>query len=228
MSDTRPDVPGRPAAAAATSEPIRVDEDLAAFTSDIADQVESFVYAVTEVARGHSPEVAISQLLLQVSQLTLAGGRLGAIRDVVPDERFEPDTGPDPDADDLRAALAELLAPIDEYTEIFDPYGEPELVQQRLSDDIAGITSDLVHGLQHFKAGRSAEALWWWQFSYLSSWGATAGSSLRALQSVVSHVRLDGLIDDEVEAEDRLLAETAVAAVQGTESPLDIGPSRQE
>jgi recombination protein RecR len=71
------------------------------------------------------------------------------------------------------------------------PYGDAELVTNRLSDDIADVVTDLVHGLQHYRAGRSLEALWWWQFSYLSNWGGTATAVLRALQSVVSHVRLD-------------------------------------
>ena len=94
---------------------------------------------------------------------------------------------------------------------MFDPYGEPDLVQARLSDDIAGVVSDLLHGLAHFRAGRSDEALWWWQFSYLSSWGSTTGSALRALQSVVAHVRLDGsLVDREAAAEDALVADAVV------------------
>ena len=191
-----------------------MSEDMADFTAEIADQIESFIVAVREVAGGENPNTAVSLLLLEVSQLTLAGGRLGAIQDVVPDERFEPDTGLDPDVEGIRNSLATLLEPIDEYTEVFDPYAVPaELVGNRLSDDIADIVTDLGHGLAHYKAGRSSEALWWWQFSYLSNWGGTAGSVLRALQSVVSHVRLDAAVDDEVAAEDRLLAETAANAV---------------
>ena len=60
---------------------------------EIADQVESFCVAVREIAAAEDPDYAISLLLLEVSQLLLAGGRLGAISDVVPDERFEPDAG---------------------------------------------------------------------------------------------------------------------------------------
>jgi hypothetical protein len=192
-----------------------MSEDLTDFTAEIADQVESFVVAVREVATGANPSTAVSLLLLEVSQLSLAGGRLGAIQDVVPDERFEPDTGHDPDVEGIRHALAALLEPIDEFTEVFDPYALPaELVVSRLSDDIADIVTDLVHGLAHYKAGRAGEALWWWQFSYLSNWGATAGSVMRALQSVVSHVRLDSTADDETAMEDRLLAETAAEAVE--------------
>jgi hypothetical protein len=167
-------------------------DDLTDFAAEIHDQVESFVIAVREVARGHEPGGAVSMLLLEVSQLLLAGGRLGAIGDVVPEERFEPDAGPDPDIDELRERLAELLGPIDHYVEVFDPYeSPPSAVTFVLSDDLAGITGDLLHGLQHYSEGRAIEALWWWQFSYVSHWGTHAGAALRALQSVVAHARLD-------------------------------------
>jgi len=85
-----------------------------------------------------------------------------------------------------------LLGEADEYTELFDPYEmPPELVPSKLSDDIAGIASAVAHGLRHHRAGRIDEALWSWQFSYVSSWGTEASAVLRALQSVVSHDRLD-------------------------------------
>ena len=93
---------------------------------------------------------------------------------------------------ELRERLAKLLGPIDRYVEIFDPYQNPASAATFvLSDDIADVTADLIHGLQHFRAGRAIEALWWWQFSYLSHWGTHAGAALRALQSVVAHARLD-------------------------------------
>jgi hypothetical protein len=192
-------------------------DDLSDFTVEIADQVESFIVAVREIAAGEDPDYAISLLLLQVSQVLLAGGRLGAISDVVPDERFEPDAGFDPDVEGVRTSLANMLEPIDEHAALFDPYAqEPELFTSRLSDDIADVMSDLLHGLQHFRAGRATEALWWWQFSYLSNWGSTGSSALRALHSVVSHVRLDTEIDEQVLVEDRLLAQTAAEAATQT------------
>ena len=95
---------------------------------------------------------------------------------------------------------------------MFDPYAdEPEVIRSRLSDDLADVALDLIHGLTHYSEGRLNEALWWWQFSYLSNWGATASSVLRALHSVVSHVRLDTEID-ETAAEQRLLAQVAAEA----------------
>ena len=169
-----------------------MSDDPASFATQIADQVESFLLALREVARVARPEEAVSQLLLSVSQLLLAGGRLGALEDIVPEEEFEPDAGPDPDIDELRTALAKLLDPIDEYAEVFDPYEpRPELMICRISDDLSDVAANLLHGLQHYKAGRESEALWWWQFSYLSHWGSHASQTLRALQSVIAHDRLD-------------------------------------
>lgn len=189
-------------------------DDLSDFTAEIADQVESFVVAVREIAAAEDPDYAISLLLLEVSQLLLAGGRLGAISDVVPEEQFETDTGDDPDVEGLRTSLANLLDPIDEYATLFDPYSsDPEVFLSRLSDDLSAIMTDLLHGFAHYRAGRASEALWHWQFTYLSSWGSHASSVLRALHSVVSHVRLDIPVDEETLAEDRLLAETAADAV---------------
>lgn len=192
-----------------------ITDDLGDFTLEIADQIESFIVAVREIASGEDPEYAISLLLLEVSQLLLAGGRLGAIHDVVPHEPFEPDAGDDPDVEGLRTSLANLLEPIDEFAALFDPYShEPEVFTGRISDEIADVMSDLLHGLQHYRAGRSDEALWWWQFSYLSNWGSSASSVLRALHSVVSHVRLDTPIDDQAAAEEQLLAQVAVEATK--------------
>jgi hypothetical protein len=168
----------------------QLDDD--EFTADIAAQIESFLIAVGAVARGDFPGGTLSILLLEVSQLLLAGGRLGAVVDVVPNERYEPDAGVDPDADGLRERLAELLGPVDEYVEVFDPYQrDREVIASRLSDDLADVAADLFHGLAHFRAGRANEALWWWQYSYLANWGSTASSALRALHSAVAHTRLD-------------------------------------
>ncbi len=53
------------------------------------------------------------------------------------------------------------------------------------------MAADLMHGMAHFSAGRTAEALWWWQYSYLSSWGVDVLNAHAALRSLVSHLRLD-------------------------------------
>jgi hypothetical protein len=166
-------------------------DDLDDFAITIADQVESFLVAVRAVARGEADDSAVSMLLLEVSQLLLAGGRLGAIAEVTREEGFEEDPGPDPDLDELRDQLAVLLDPCDVYREVFDPLAVPtEVETRRISDDLAAIVAELAHGLTHFRAGRETEALWWWQFSYLSGWGPAASAALRALHSIVAGFRL--------------------------------------
>ncbi|MGP3989130.1 DUF5063 domain-containing protein [Streptomyces sp. 3N207] len=167
------------------------------FAVQISDQIESFIVSVTEVAKGDDPDSAVPYLLLEVSQLLLAGGRLGAHEDIVPDERYEPDVGPEPDVDELRERLAVLLDPVDVYSEVFDPYVPRSApVACRISDDLSDVLTDLRHGMAHYRAGRVSEALWWWQFSYLSNWGPTASAALRALQSLVAHVRLDKPLEE--------------------------------
>jgi hypothetical protein len=175
--------------------------DLEDLAQSVADQSQSFLLAVREIARTGDRSTAVPLLLLSVSQVLLAGARLGVQVDFVPREEYEPDVGPDPDLDDMRDRLSQLLEGADEYTEVFDPYGDPpEPVSSRLSDDLADIAACVAHGLQHFKAGSVEEALWWWQFSYVSNWGAEAGAVLRALQSVIAHDRLDSRELGEVEA----------------------------
>lgn len=192
------------------------------FAVQIADQIGSFIVAATEVSKGEDPDRAVPFLLLEISQLLLAGGRLGAYQDVLPDERYEPDLGPEPDVDDLRERFAVMLEPVDVYSEVFDPY-EPRKapVPHRISDDVADVVADLRHGLIHYQAGRITEALWWWQFSYFTNWGPTASATLRALQSLVAHVRLDqplaaldGLDTDEDLTEDDLAEQAGVVMAE--------------
>ena len=158
---------------------------------EMASEAGAFLDAVTEVATGSSPDIAIPVLLLALSQSLLAGARLGAITDVVPSERFEPDAGPDPDVDPVRASLANVFEGLDEYADVVDPLTNGEVVSGSLSDDLADVAADLAHGLRHYRAGRIDEALWWWQFSYLSTWGVRATTALRVLQSMLGHLRLD-------------------------------------
>jgi hypothetical protein len=171
--------------------------DLADLSDHMAHAAAQFVSTVEAVAAADSHDEGIAILLLELSSLLASGAPLGAIVDVVPEERFEPDAGAEPDVDRLRQTLHDLLGPIDDYVEVFDPYAGPEVMAARLSDDLSQITSDLLHGLAPHAAGRPIEALWWWQFSYLSTWGPAASAALRALQSLVAHVRLEVPIEVE-------------------------------
>ncbi|GAA0319062.1 DUF5063 domain-containing protein [Kineococcus aurantiacus] len=162
--------------------------DLAAAT---AAEVRTYLATVTEVATGRMDSTALSVLLLAVSQVLVTGARLGALDDVVPARRFEPDAGPDADVDAVRASLANVLEGLDDYAEVVDPLTNAELVRGALSDDLTSVAVDLEHGLRHHEHGDITEALWWWQFSYLSSWGPRATAALRVLQSLLAHLRLD-------------------------------------
>ncbi len=174
-------------------------DDLGELARDSAGQARTYLRTVTEVASGSSPDIAIPVLLLATAQLLLMGSRLGALQDVVLDERFEPDPGPDPDVEPLRDNIANLFEGLDDYADVVDPMTGAELTKGSVSADVAEISLALQHGLTHYEAGRHVEALWWWQFSYLSTWGERAAALLRALQSILSHLRLDA--DDELVAD---------------------------
>jgi hypothetical protein len=166
---------------------VAIDEK---FAREIADSVESFLLALRAIAREADAGQAISLLLLEISQVLLAGARLGAQQDFTPISEYQPDVGPEADIDDLRLRLADMLGNVDTYSFVFDPY-VPEVVESQLSDDLASIATDLENGLRHYRVGDLAEALWWWQFSYVSNWGNLAGAALNALLMVIAHDRLD-------------------------------------
>jgi hypothetical protein len=165
--------------------------DWSELADEVAGHVQDFLTALDAVASGGAGTQAVPLLLLEVSQVHFVGARLGASVDVIPPGNVEPMVAEDPDLDAVRNGLAEQLDEIDYYVEVFDPYGDDAPVAYRLSDDLADIAEDLGHGLRHYRAGRSDEALWWWQFSYLSHWGNHSGAALRALHAVVAHSRLD-------------------------------------
>jgi Domain of unknown function (DUF5063) len=162
----------------------------------LADQVganaKNFVDGAAALATGEGGDAeAIPLLLLEVSQILLAGAQLGASADVILPGNWEPSVGDDPDLDMLRSGLARRLAACDEYAEVFDPYKDTSCLTFRISDDIAAVAADLIHGLKHYQAGRSLEALWWWQYSYFNHWGTHGGAALRALHALIAHASLD-------------------------------------
>ena len=187
-----------------------LDADTLEFAQHIADSVASFLLSLREIAKEGDGGSAISLLLLEISQVLLAGARLGAQRDFTPAHEYQPDVGELADLDRMRLRLADTLGDIDTYSFVFDPY-VPEVVESQLSDDLTSIASDLENGLRHYRNGNIEEALWWWQFSYVSSWGNLAGAALNALLSVVAHDRLD--VDNESE----------IDQIEAAEAVLDVG-----
>ncbi|GAA4080958.1 DUF5063 domain-containing protein [Nocardioides kongjuensis] len=194
---------------------IAVETETVRFADDIAASVRSFLDGLRVVAAQASGGQAVSLLLLQISQIALTGARLGVHRDFAPRDEYQPDDGPDPDdIDELRLQLANLLGQLDTYSYVFDPYA-PEVVEGLLSDDLTSIAADLAVGVRHYEAGDVEEALWWWQFSYVSSWGALAGSAMKALLSVVAHDRLDVDLDT---TQELALVEAASAVLDSAEN----------
>lgn len=192
---------------------IKVETETVRLADDIAASVRAFLHGIRVVAAEATGGQAVSLLLLQISEIARTGARLGVQRDFAPRDEFQPDDGPDPDLDGLRLQLAGLLGNVDTYSYVFDPY-DPEVIEGLLSDDLTSIVADLEVGVRHYDVGDVEEALWWWQFSYVSSWGALAASSMKALMSVVAHDRLDVDLDT---TQEMALVEAASAVLDGAE-----------
>ena len=175
------------------------DSELEDFGQQIADACEAFLLGLQAIAaEDDDGGSAVPLLLLEVSQLLLAGARLGAQRDFEPATQYQPDVGPDPDLDRMRMRLADKLGELDTYAHNIEPY-DPDTVPSLISDDLTLIATDIANGLRHFRAGNVEEALWWWQFSYLASWGNNAVGVLGAFHSIVAHDRLDREVEGEEE-----------------------------
>ena len=188
--------------------------EIAEFAQQVADQIESFLLSVRAVAAEGDGSRAVPILLLEVSQVLLAGARLGAQNDFQPSQEYQPDVGPEADVDDMRMRLADMFGSADTYSFVFDPY-DPEVVVSQLSDDLTSVAIDLENGLRHFRHGDVGEALWWWQFSYVANWGNLAGAILSALLNVVAHDRLDSEFtgeEEEIEVANEILADSSADA----------------
>src|ERR1035437_4821094 len=116
---------------------------------DSAREARAYLSSVTEVASGASPDTAIPILLLAVSQVLVAGARLGAITDVVPDERFEADPGPDVDVDPIRQGLVTLFDGLDDYVHVVDPLVSAEVATGSMSNDLAEVAAAVGEKLFH-------------------------------------------------------------------------------
>ena len=173
-----------------------INDELTLLADECAREAQAFLDTMTEVASGAAPEAALPMSLLAVSQLM--GARLGRSR--MSCRRSA--TSPTRSGRRRRPAAAghgQPLRGLDEYAHVVDPLVNVEVARGSLSNDLAEIASALSHGLRHYAEGRTTEALWWWQFSYVQSWGDSGARALRVLLSLLSHVRLDA--DEETVAD---------------------------
>lgn len=179
----------------------QLPDEVAALASDVADQARTYLAALRGAADGDAAAAALPLLLLAVSNAQATGARLGAMADVVPAEQFETDAGPEPDPDDLRSGLAHVLGNLDDYVDPVDPLWTVQVARGSLGNDLTAIAADLHHGLRHYDAGRATEALWWWQFSFISSWGERCAAASRVLLALIAHSRLNADAEVVMEAE---------------------------
>lgn len=175
------------------------DQVLRQLADATASQLRDFLETVTQVAAGTEPGAALPLLLLATSDVMATGARLAATVDVVPPTRFEPDLGPDPDLDPLRAGLANTLDGLDAYVDVADPLYGAEVEEASITNDLMTVVEAVAQGLKHYEAGRAVEALWWWQYSFFAQWGERAAALVRVLHAVLAHLRLD--VEDDVAQE---------------------------
>ena len=116
----------------------RIDPELEEFAGQIADQVESFLVALQALVHDEDSGRAISLLLLEVSQVLLAGARLGAQADFTPrDRRLQGHLEQvqrelnDPQADH-RASLESLQQLIDQAEDVFTDATMGQSVRERV------------------------------------------------------------------------------------------------
>ena len=169
--------------------PLEPLDELGVLAEATALAASGYLDGVTSVARGDAPATALPVLLLAVSEVSVAGARLGALADVEAAPAAPAATSASEDVSALRGALAAVLAGVDDYADVRDPLTSADVVAGRLSDDLAEVAAALVPGLRAHAEGRGDEALAVWQASYLAGWGARAASALRVLQSLLAHVR---------------------------------------
>lgn len=194
-----------------TPEHENLSAEVTELAADVAEQSRVFIAALRGAAEGRAAAAALPLLLLAVSNAQATGARLGASADVVPAEQFESDAGPDPDPDEIRSGLAHLLGNLDDYVDPVDPLWSTQVARGSLGNDLTAIAADLHHGLRHYEAGRISEALWWWQFSFLSSWGERCTAAARVLLALITHSRLD--------ADAEVVMEAELAALYGRSTP---------
>ena len=76
----------------------------------VAAQARDFLDGVGALANGQGGDEIVPLLLLEVSQILLAGAQLGASQDVIPPGNWEPDVGADPDLGGRRQAGGRVVA----------------------------------------------------------------------------------------------------------------------
>ncbi len=75
------------------------------------------------------------------------------------------------------------VLPIDEYAEVYDPFGDEPAVTASVTDSLADIERDLSQGLEFYDAGKPQEAAWHWRTLHAVHWGRQLLSVERAIHA---------------------------------------------
>src|SRR5690606_41530203 len=119
-----------------------MSDDWGALAEEIAGHVQNYVDGLARVAGGEGGDAMWSLLLVDVAQVSLAGAKLGANRDVILSGNYEPPLSEGPDNDEVRTALSERLGSVDDYAEVFAPSKDTRMTPYRLSDDLTAGADD--------------------------------------------------------------------------------------
>lgn len=90
------------------------------------------------------------------------------------------------DGKSMMGAILEKIGKYDNYSEIFDPIFENEIVVGSLSDDLADIYADLKGPMISFDSGRENDAIWQWKFNLKTHCGDHLVDSLRVIHRLVN------------------------------------------
>ncbi len=179
---------------------------------ELADDVAREARMFTDVVDGlvHDPvgearEAAVPLLLTALASVQSAGAVIGVIADApLPDadaydEWVESETPATSTTSYKRLVrgLGAILDEADAYARLAHPYdSDPDdVVEVRLSDDIAEIYRALGDGLDAYDAGFRMHAVAEWQETYRVHWGHHAASAVVALHALLAF----GVEEDEDE-----------------------------
>ncbi len=176
---------------------------------DLADDVAREARTFTDVVDGlvndpvgEAREAAVPLLLTALASVQSAGAVIGVISDApLPDadaydEWVESET-PSASSTSYRRlvrALGNVLDEADAYARLAHPYdSDPDdVVEVRLSDDVAEVYRALDDGLQAYDAGFRMHAVAQWQETYRVHWGHHAASAVVALHALLAYGSEDG------------------------------------
>jgi hypothetical protein len=75
------------------------------------------------------------------------------------------------------------VLPIDEYSEVYDPFSDEPAVTASVADSLADIDRDLRQGLELYDAGALSEAAWHWRVLHGVHWGRQLLGAQRAIHA---------------------------------------------